>query len=218
MSSKQLYYVFVGLIVLLFVGLLGGVYGTNKLLTSQASKLTALKTKSLAQDQEQATLKKAKKQIAQYTDLNKIAQSVVPQDKNQAEAVREIVNLAADNDVQLASISFPASTLGNTASGAAAASTSATTATPSVAATATTDKASALSQLTPVKTMPGVYQLTINILSTSKAVKYNQLINFLHALEQNRRTAQVTAITIQPSTDDPSVLSFQLSLNEYIKP
>jgi len=49
-------------------------------------------------------------------------------------------------------------------------------------------------------------------------VQYASFINFLSALEHNRRTAQISAITLQPSTNNPNLLAFTLTLNEYIKP
>ena len=117
-SAKRLHFILIGLIGLLLLGLLAGTYGTNKLLTSQATKLTTLKAKDQALTQEQTSFTKAKKEIKKYADLHKITQSVVPEDKNQAEAVREIVNIAATNNVVLSAVTFPASTLGTTATGA----------------------------------------------------------------------------------------------------
>jgi len=78
----------------------------------------------------------------------------VPQDKNQAEAVREIVNLAAANGVTLASITFPTSSLGTTVAGP----WYYCRLTPAPAATtpvASSSQNANLTQLTPVKDIPG---------------------------------------------------------------
>src|SRR5258708_7052864 len=112
MTGKRLYYVFIGLIILLFAGLLAGTYGTSQLLGKQAGRLTNLKAKNLALNQEQLTLNRAKADVQKYANLEQIAQQVVPEDKDQAEAVREITNIASQNGVDLAAINFPASTLG----------------------------------------------------------------------------------------------------------
>lgn len=217
MNSKRLYFVLLGVIGLLCIGLLAGAYGANSLLASQANKLTALKAKSLAAAQEQHSLIKAKKDIQKYGDLEKIAQTVVPQDKNQAEAVREIVNIAASSGVSLAAINFPSSTLGTTVIGSGA---GATTPAPTAAAPAAgSAKTAGLSQLQPVKNIPGVYQLLITVEGdTTHPVPYNKLISFLSDLEHNRRTAQVSTINLQPTAGDRSQLTFTLSLSEYIKP
>ncbi len=214
MNSRRLYIVLLAVIGLLFIGLLAGTYGANKLLSSQANELISLKAKSHALDQERLSLAKAKKSIRKYADLEKIAKSVVPQDKNQAVAVREIANIAATNNVKLSSITFPASTLGANVKPTAGASAS----TPSPAA-GINSKASALSQLQPVKSIPGVYQLLITITGDpNQPVQYDKFINFLSNLEHNRRTAQVSTITLQPNANNHNFLSFTLTLNEYIKP
>lgn len=216
MTNKRLYFLLLGLIVLLFAALVGGTYGANKMLTKQAAKVTDLKAKSLATKQEQISLNQAKQEVKRYADLQKITQSIVPEDKDQAAAVREIVNIAAANGVSLGSINFPSSTLGNTVAAPAAAAASSSS---SASTTTATKTAVAPSQLAPVKNIPGVYQLEITVQSDSaRPVRYNQFVNFLAALEQNRRTAQVSSVTISPKSDNRNNLTFSLTLNEYIKP
>jgi Tfp pilus assembly protein PilN len=217
MNSKRLHLVLIGVIVLLFAGLIGGTYELNSTMTKKGASLTALKAKTAALQQEQLGLKKAKKEIAAYSDLEKVTEAIVPQDKSQAEAVREIINIADANSVHFSSISFPASTLGVSATpGKATTSASATAVNPAANANA---KTNTLSQLEAVKNIPGVYLLPITIVSDPKQpVAYDKLINFLHGLEQNRRTAQVSAITIEPNKDNHSLLSFTITVNEYIKP
>lgn len=207
MSSKRLHLVLLAVIGLLFVSLVGGAYGVNKMLGQEATKLTTLKAKSQALDQEQVGLIKAKKDVARYADLEKITQAIVPEDKSQAEAVRQIVNIAAANGVSLASISFPASTLGNNIKPGA------------TTAPAANPKTKSLSQLQPVKNISGVYLLPITVTSdTNRPVEYAKFINFLKDLESNRRTAQVSSITLQPSVQNRNLLSFTLTLNNYIRP
>lgn len=218
MNSKRAYLGLLGLIGLLFVALLTSVYGANSLLTSRAHTLVNRKAKSQALVQEQQSFELAKRNIKKYASLEQIAKIVVPQDKSQAQAVRQIVNIAAANGVTLGSISFPESTLGNNVPGVSA--STATASTPSLAPAAGGNNAKAnLSQLLPVKGIPGVYQLAITVTSdTNHPVLYNQLINFLSGLEHDRRTAQVNSIVIQPVDGNPKYLTFTITLNEYIKP
>jgi hypothetical protein len=224
MSPKRLFFSFLGLLLLLLVGLVAGAYGTNSLLTTQANKLTNLKAEGMALSQEQLGLNKAKEEVKKYSDLEQITQTIVPEDKNQAEAVREIVNIANQNGVSLAAINFPASTLGT--STVASSSSTSSSASASAAADAANSIANSadsplnsLSQLTAVPKIPGVYQLQITVEGDSnKPVAYGAFLNFLTALEHNRRTAQVSAISIAPSTNDTSLFTFTLTLNEYIKP
>ena len=217
MNSKRLYYLLIGLLVLMAIGLLAGAYGANAVLSARAKQLTGLKAKNQALSREQVSLAAAKTNVQKYSDLEKIAESVVPQDKNQAETVRQIVNIASTNGVTLSAINFPASSLGNNVA-ANSVGVGAPTQATSGAASASSGSGK-LSQLLPVKNIPGVYVLPITVQSdTSKPVSYNSFINFLNALEHNRRTALISGVTLQPSPANPNLLTFTLTLNEYLKP
>ena len=213
MTSKKLFLSLIAVNALLVIAFIGGAYAVNSTLTAKASQLTAQKAKSQALIQQNSSLNKAKSDIKKYAELNKIAKAVVPEDKDQAQAVREIVNIAGANNVALSAINFPASSLGNTPAGTSAA-TSATT-TPVVV----NPKAKSLSQLQPVKSISGVYQLPITIVGDSnRPVQYGEFINFLRALENNRRTAQVASVNLTPAAKDRDRLVFTLTINDYIKP
>lgn len=203
MNSKLLYFVFIAVLVLLGGGIFVSAYEANIILQNRSQKLTELKATNTATEQQQIQLAQNKRDIAKYGDLNKIAQTVVPQDKDQAEAVREIVKLAADSGIpQLTSITFPASTLGGTGVGASTIKTS-----------------NGLTQVVPVKGIPGVYDLQITVLQdASNKVPYSRFTTFLTKLEQNRRTAQVSSITVQPDTKNTNFVSFTLIIDEFIKP
>jgi hypothetical protein len=207
MNSKRVYFLTLGLLGILIIGLIGGAYGVNSLLQAQSQKLVKLKSQSQVLVGQQTGLTKAKKQVQQYASLEKIAKTVVPQDKDQAEAVREIAKLATDSGIgQLSSVTFPASTLGGLPG--------ASTTTPAPASAG-----SKLTQLVPVVGINGVYQLQITITQASESrVPYSQFITFLGKLEQNRRTAQVSSISLQPDTKDPNMVAFTLIINEFIKP
>ncbi len=220
MSSKRVHLIMVIIIGLLIVGLVAGAYGANGLLTKQATNLTALKAKNSALDKEQTSLVLAKRQIQKYADLNKIVMSIVPQDKDQAVAVREIVTIADKNGIKLGSVTFPASSLGvgataaPTAAGAASAASSKPFTTPG-----STSKNNGLSQLQVVKNIPGVYDLQITVQGDpNSSVPYTQFIGFLSDLEHNRRTAQVSTIALQPDTKNSKNVTFSLTLDEYLKP
>jgi len=197
MSSKRLYQLLVGGIVLLALGLLVGAYLLNSLLQKQSQTLSEQRQQLAVLDGRETALKRAKADVEKYQDLGKIAKTIVPQDKSQAQTIGEIVKLADANGVKLSSFSFPTSTLG---SKPGAANTS-------------------LSQLEKIAGIPGVYSLQIIVQSdASTLIPYNNFISFLQALEQNRRTAQVSTITVTPNSTNPSLISFSLTLQEYIKP
>lgn len=195
----MLSYLLAGFAVLCGFALIGSGLVANALLSQKSAELSKAKAESQVADELQQSLKKSKADIAKYAELNSIAKTVVPQDKDQAQAVSEIVKIAADSGIpNLSSISFPASTLG----GVGSARSSAT-----------------LTQLTPVKGIPGVYELPITITQDGNSyVSYDSFLTFLRKLENNRRTAQVSSINIQPDAKDPNQIRFTLIVNEYIKP
>ena len=194
MSSKHLYFTLLGVICLLVLGLAGGAYEAAQLLSSQSKQLVANRKQVDVLSQDQDELSKAKQEIKKYQDLATIAKSVVPQDKDQAQTVGQIVAIANANGITLSSITFPSSSLGANSN-------------------------AALSQLLPVKDVSGVYNLQLTVTSDpTNPVNYGKFINFLDALEHNRRTAEVSTINLQPNAKDRSTLSFTLVLQEYIKP
>ena len=197
MKSKRLYYILLAGITMFVIALVGGAYGADKLLTNQSKQILRSRSQVAVLATEQQQLTAAKADVTKYSSLAGIAQSIVPQDKDQAQTVRQIVDIANTNKISLSSITFPASTLGTATSGAA----------------------TGLSQLIAVPGIAGVYDMQLTVQSDSnKPIAYGQLTNFLSALEQNRRTALVNSITIQPNPKDRSTLSFTLILGEYIKP
>ena len=217
MTPKRMYFTMLAAIFILSAAILGGAYGVQLLLQSKSDQLVSLKAKLAAFNAQQVSLVQAKKDITEYTELYNIAKAIVPENKNQAETVRQIVKLAQESSVSLGSITFPSSTLGSGAVGGSRPSTGTTSLTPTTPKV-DTNKA-ALSQLTPVAGSPGVYVMQINVASdTTNPATYDEIITFLSALERNRLTAEVTTVNIIPSANTSSGFSFTLSVNTYIKP
>ena len=198
MNSKKLFTLLVA--VLIFVngaGVALFVMG-NKYLEKQNTKLTSLKVEYETLDAVQRSLVKAKKDIQTYSELTKVVESVVPQEKDQAKTVREIIKIADESDVAIQSITFPSSSLGNTTPAAAAIS------------------AGTITQTQKVPGINGVERLEITI-TPQKNVNYKSFITFLQKLEQNRRTSQVSSINITPISANSDSINFSLVLNVYIK-
>src|SRR3989344_5551704 len=182
MSGKRIHWLMIGLVVLLAAGSIAAVVEGSSLLKKRSDKLVSLKLDNEVADDQQTSLKQTNKDIDKYADLEKIAKSVVPQDKDQAETVREIVKIASDNGITLGNITFPASTLGQAATPAPAAnsSDSGDSSAPKKAA------APLITQVKPVDGISGVYVMEINVQQdTTKPVNYNRLISFLSDLEHN---------------------------------
>ncbi len=199
MSSKKLFLILCAAIVLLCAGIVGVVYTGDKLLKERATALYDLKSSSVELAEQQRVLVQAKKDIAQYTEIENIARTVVPQEKDQARTVREIISIANRTGIKIANISFPSSTLGATDKKKKA-----------------TD--STITQLEPVEGITGVYQLEINVQTDGTSyVPFSTMLSFLRELEQNRRTAQVSSLTVAPSSDNRSLVTFNVILGVYIK-
>ncbi len=203
--------VFFGMIGLLIISLLISIFGTyeiNNILNSKSVVLASQQTKISTLNSEQLSLINAKSELSKYSSLYSIAQSVVPQNKDQTQTVRQIINIAAANNITIGSITFPSSNLGTT--------TTSGVATGSIAVGNPN-----LSQLVKVPTIPGVYTLPITITSSNLANQlstFNEFIGFLQGLENNRQTAQVTSLLITPNSQNSNYISFNISLNIYIKP
>jgi hypothetical protein len=198
MTPRKLYYLLWGSLGFAIVALVACTYLANMLLQQQSKKLVDTKTQGAVLDQTQQQLSKARADIVKYKPLADLSKNIVPQDKDQAQTVREIVALADANGVKLGTITFPSSTLGGKGTSASK---------------------SGLSQLKPVKNISGVYSLDITVQSDAASpAPYNKFLSFLDALEHNRRTALVSGVSIQPDNTNPANLSFTLNLSEYVKP
>lgn len=218
MSSKRLYFVLLGVVVLLGIGGIASVYFGNDQLKRKSHQLRELKIESGALEEQQKALIQAKKDIDKYSELEKIAKSIVPQEKDQARTVREIVKLGGDHGIRIASITFPASTLGQVGAGAKP-STAPPPAPGAAAAAPATAPALATTQVKAVEGIPGVYQMEVNVQADSSApVTYQQLLDFLKSLEQSRRTSQVSNLTVTPDQRRRNMVTFSLIINVHIKP
>lgn len=203
MNSKRLFYGMIALIILINGSGVAAIYFGNKLLANQTSKLTDLKVEANTLEDVQRSLASAKKDIVTYSDIEQVVKTVIPQEKDQARTVREIIKIADESHITIASIGFPSSTLGTKATGNTPASSTASTTN---------------TQTQKVDGISNVERLEITVTSDpTKPVLYSDFISFLSKLEQNRRTSQVSSINIQPNSENRTKLSFSMVLNVYIK-
>lgn len=217
MRPKRFFIVMVAALFLCGVLIVGAAYGGNTVLKKQSAKLNDLKLQNRVLGEQQTSLIQAKKDIEKYSELDKIARTIVPQDKDQAKTVREITGIAEQSGIKLESIVFGTSNLGQAAPAKPAPTASsegekAPATTAPKAATATPSQAKAVSGI------PGVFALEITISSIdNEPIAYQKFLDFLERLENSRRTSHVERISITPSKDRGAV-SFDLTLNAYLKP
>lgn len=206
MTSKRLFYVLIALLVVINASGVALLIEGDKRLVAQNSELTQYKVESTALQEVQRSLVRAKKDIETFSNVEKIAKTIVPQEKDQAKTVREIITLADESGVAISSITFPTSNLGaKQAAGAPGTG-------------AASQGAGTTSQTQKVEGLTGVEKLDITVTSdTKQPITYTKMIRFLGLLEQNRRTSQVANITIQPDSTNRNLLTFSLVVTVYIK-
>lgn len=197
MTSKKLNRILIGGISLLILVLVASVYFGMSTLESSAENLEEAKVQQEVTDSQELALIQAKADIDEYSELEELAQRIIPQEKDQARTVREVLAIAEEAGVNLTTIAFPTSSLG--AEQAA--------------------NQSVVTQATPVEGIPDLLELQMTLSVSEEAqVTYGQFIAFLEGLEQNRRTSQVESVSIIPNEDDRNRLTFNINLAVYIKP
>jgi len=207
MSSKRIFFVMILGIVVLIGLCVAGTYFANKMILSEGTQLKELKLEDTVSQKQIVSLQQAKKDIEEFAELEKIAKAVVPQEKDQARTVLELVNLANESGITIQSVTFPDSELGDIKKSGGAADKKGT-----VNNTNTT-------QLTPINGLKGAYTMEITVTSDPKIpVNFDKLIAYLEKLETNRRTAQVSSINVVPEENDRSVVTFTLTLNSFVRP
>jgi hypothetical protein len=213
LDPKKLYFVLVGTIAFLAILSTGGVVLSNNVLSQKNQKLTELKLENEVLARQKQDVATAKANLAKYDELNKIAEQIVPQDKDQAKTVREIVLFSQAAGINIKSISFPASSLGK-----AAAAPAKKPAEGEKPAASSAPAAPPISQVLPVAGLKDVYELEIVLTSGTDTATFQSLTDFLKDLESNRRTSQVSRMTITPNNKDRNRLTFTINFKVYIKP
>ncbi|MDZ7786461.1 MAG: hypothetical protein U5L95_05065 [Candidatus Saccharibacteria bacterium] len=194
MNSKRFHAVLLVVVLLLVVSGVASVYFGRSLLATKTSELDELKVKNTALEEQERSLAEAKKEIDEYKSLRAVAESIVPQEKDQARTIREIVSIAGQTGTSISSIAFPSSSLGEKD---------------------TTDINK--TQLESVPGIPGISQLELNV-AIDNAITYESLVSFLDGLENNRRTSAISSITITPQEEGSErLLKANLNILVFIK-
>jgi len=213
LDSRKLRLILLGSLGLSVIAFLVIMLSGLSALGTKSSKMVELKAQSETADAQLSSLETSKKEVEKYSYFKTIAESVIPSDKNQAATVVEIFKIANASGISIKSITFPTSNLGLR-----------TAVTSSQDATSSSAAQSAITQAKPVSGIPGLYSLELTItpesgteVPPSKQVTYPKMLDFLRRIENNRHTAQITQVNIQPAGEGQS-LTFTLQINIFIKP
>ncbi len=196
MNSKRLYFILLASLIILIVLAFAGVYFGHQSLVSKNTELSQLKAKAIALEDQERSLVLAKKDIEQYKELRDISRTIVPQEKDQARTVREVIAIADSVGITIANVSFPSSNLGEDLR---------------------KSKTSGVSQVAPVEGIPGLFELNVDVRG-GEPVSFATLSEFLERLETNRRTSTISSAVITPTGGDDGLLEFTLALKVFIKP
>jgi hypothetical protein len=215
MNAKRFYYISLGAVAVLVLLLGGSIYYMNQFLQKGSDELVQAKLASRVDEEREKYYLQAKKDLEKYKDISATLVKVLPKDKDQAKAVAEIGRIADESGIEIKQISFPSSTLGEKK----AAATTTTTNTTNSGSTTPTSSTPSVTQAKPVEGVTGVLGIDtqVQFISTeNKKLTYTQLITFLEKIEKNRRTMQVSSISITPKNSDQ--IDAAISLRIFVKP
>ena len=212
LSSKNLRMILIGALALSILIFIVTIFLGLSKLGEKSQAMVKLKVENQTTNDRLNNLEQAKKEVEKYAYFKQVAKTVIPSDKNQAQTILEINQMAKQAGIGIQSITFPASTLGQGGSAVKADASKASSST------------TALTQAKPVPGIAGLYSLQLIITPESgkdvpagRQVTYAKMLDFFKRIENNRHTAQITQVSIQPATDSQA-LSFTLIINIFIKP
>jgi hypothetical protein len=217
MNAKKLFFIFSASVVLLGLLMIFSVYVSKNMLAKKSQDLIAAKLDKDFTEEKERVYVKAQKDLDTYKDLESTLAKIIPKDKDQARAVRELYKISEESNVAISSIEFPASTLGVKKPAAKAnnnASAASNTAKPSTNA--------GITQAEDIAGLPGVkgIEVTIEVGSTLESYEftgYSNMIRFLEGVEKNRRNMQIKQVSVTPDEETGQV-KFKVVLTIFVKP
>jgi hypothetical protein len=201
-------------------------------LTQSSSELNSIRGELSDLSTKLENIDRQKKVLATQASSVSTLSFVLPKEKDQARALKEIEAIANQANVTIESVGFPSSTLGSaqtvapkTTADTTAPSTTSGTSTGATATPTPSKPTKVVSQATPLKDIPGVQSIelsigAINSKDTSiKGVRYDEMLSLLKLIERNRRTMQIRSIGIgQTETAAGKTYSLTLSIVIFIQP
>lgn len=190
MTPKKMNLVLKGSLVVLALATLGGLYFANQKLTTLALHTTQLKADIEVSNEKLKIYESTQAKIDQLSYVKDLAAEILPQNENQSAIVAELAEFARRSNLQTNSIEF-ISTDGKS--------------------TATSTGAKTVAPPTGVAIVPVSF-------AVSGGAKYDDVLTFLHYIEDNRRKMQVTQISLTPDTKNGDLLdNVNLSINLFVK-
>jgi hypothetical protein len=229
LTPKKFNYALTGLFIAIVVGGIGLTVYASTWLKTRSENIVTLKLDSLVLEEQRKTAIRASSELEEYKETRESISKIVPKSKDQAKAIAELQRIAQDVGATIGSITFPTSELGAAAPKAAAPATTSGTSAPSTPSPTPAPATPSITQAKPVEGLTGILGVEVTVsqidsigAQSGTGMSYPQLIEFLRALEKNRRTMQVKLIQVQPlkgpKDSEITGYSLTLNLNIFVKP
>lgn len=197
LDAVKLRLILIGLIVLMLLVFVGGVYGALSYLGSYAKEVNAVIVKADESNDEVDRIQQLSQQLNKDRAAFNNAKEVVAQSKSykyQNTIIDDVQNMAARSGVAITSFDF----------------------TSDAAAAASTTTSSTTSQATPA-TSGGLRTSTATI-TVAGPVEYDKMLNFMHSIEQNLTKMQIKSTSFARDAKAPTLLgSQQITIEVYIE-
>jgi hypothetical protein len=208
MNAKKVFYLLIGLTVIIVIATGSMLFFADSFLKKNSEKLTQYKKDEKQVQLDERVYTKANNDLKKYTQLGlrQAVDEALPKEKDQAKAVKEVLQIATVTGVKIEKIQFTDSTLGDKVKTPAANPNGQT-----VAPSAT------ITQAKPIPGISGVQgiEMTVGLTGANDKtpINYSQFTDFVDKITNNRRSMQISKLTIQPG-----LKKAELTINIFVKP
>jgi hypothetical protein len=223
MTAKKLFKVLLGALLAVVAGSILMVWQAKNWLTGRSAVIITSKLDVAELESTYNQGLRARTELLTYNTLLSSVDDILPEDKDQVNALSQIIKISDEVGITINTISFPSSELGS-AKPVAPKAVETTNDKPSEAPAVATPT-QAITQAKPVDGLPGIYALQVRLdgITQKGSVNgptYDQVLSLLRAVERNQRTLQITSLGITPVKDSSGSTTYQvaITLNLFIKP
>jgi len=202
MTAKKAYFIILTILILAIIGIGGSMYAGTMVVKKTSDKLIQTKLDNIGLDTQEQQFLQSRKVLDKYKTLNQTISKILPKNKDQALAVKELYQIGDETGIVVSKIQFPTSTLAKSK------------------ATSTQSSTKTVTQAKQVAGMTGVLGIDISISlqpANGKSISYDNMLKFLQKVELNRRNMQIKNITVNADTINGGV-TFELTLTIFVKP
>jgi Tfp pilus assembly protein PilO len=186
LTPKTSFYGLLALLLVVLAVVVASLYWSKSQLDQRSETIDEKRQQTAELDSKIDAAIKLRQELEVKSELVTVTEEILPSSKSQENIVGELIDIAANRGLKLASIAF---------SGAQSSADPET------------------SQTEKVDGLPGVFSLNV---TTSIETDYENVLQFLEDLENNKRQFEVTSLSISPN--EGSQFTVSLSIVTYIKP